>query len=65
MEVIKYNPFVVKPKAKGASSLVPQPLLKPKPKQRLSLKQKVYQETCFAEGIASVKLVPGRTKSYL
>ena len=36
MEVKKYNPFVVKPKANRASPLVPQPL--PKPKSKLKTK---------------------------
>ena len=38
MEVKKYNPFVVKSKAKGASPLVPQPLPHPKPKSKLEAK---------------------------
>ena len=37
MEVKKYNPFVVKPKAKGALPLVPQPLPKPKRKPKTKL----------------------------
>ena len=40
MEVKKYNPIVVKPKAKGASLVVPQPHSKPKPKLKTKLEAK-------------------------
>ena len=40
MEFKKYNPFFVKPKAKGASPLTPQQLFKPKPKPKTKLEAK-------------------------